>query len=371
MFLMLKPDRIYGLDILRALAILFVLFFHGNLIIKHQFGKVYSYAVPDGVTIFFVLSGFLIGGILLTQINKPVFGLNEIKIFWLRRWLRTLPAYFVVLALLIIYRILTEGSPGLGLYLKYFTFTQNITGGDLSFFPESWSLSIEEWFYILVPLCLFASVLIFKESKKKIVLFWIIFTICFSVFMRINYGEVKDMGDLRKWNNVIRKALLTRFDSIMFGFSGAFLSYYNYKIWRKEKLLVIIGILLLIIPSINYIAFEFNWFASNLRIPFETIGTLLLLPALCTLKTGSGLLFRFFTFISTISYSLYLLNYTPFNEIILPRLYSYLGIPVTHSLVFDLVRLLFFLIWAFAASYVLYRLVEKPGMDFRNKLTKN
>jgi peptidoglycan/LPS O-acetylase OafA/YrhL len=365
-----KVSRIYGLDILRAVAILFVLFFHGNLIIKHQFEKIYSYAVPDGVTIFFVLSGFLIGGILLTEINKPVFGLNEIKSFWIRRWLRTLPAYFVVLFLLIIYRILTGFPPSLDLYLRYFTFTQNITDGDLSFFPESWSLSIEEWFYILIPICFLTSVLIFKESKKQVVLFWIIFTICFSVFMRINYGAVKHMGDLGKWNNIIRKALLTRFDSIMFGFAGAFLSYYNYKIWRKEKLLAIIGTLLLITPSINYIAFEFNWFASYLRIPFETIGTLFLLPALCNLKTGSGLLFKFFTFISTISYSLYLLNYTPFNEIILPRLYKYLGIPVTHNLSFDLLLLLCFLIWAVAASYILYRIVEKPGMDLRDRLTK-
>src|SRR5215471_18931583 len=101
-------QRIYGLDIIRAVAILTVVYMHALL----NFGipAMYRYSIGDGVSIFFVLSGFLIGKILLKIINKPSVSFGDLKNFWFRRWMRTLPAYYFVLTLLIVYQITTASK---------------------------------------------------------------------------------------------------------------------------------------------------------------------------------------------------------------------------------------------------------------------
>ena len=67
-------NRIFGLDIMRAMAIIFVLYQHGELYMQKYAGNVaYNVFKIDGVTIFFVLSGFLIGSILLKTINSTDF----------------------------------------------------------------------------------------------------------------------------------------------------------------------------------------------------------------------------------------------------------------------------------------------------------
>ncbi|MHC5768257.1 MAG: acyltransferase family protein, partial [Nostoc sp.] len=75
-------NRIYGLDILRAMAILFVVYGHGyNLVRGYVNKKLYNSITFDGVSIFFVLSGFLIGGILLKIVNKTSFERKELVNF--------------------------------------------------------------------------------------------------------------------------------------------------------------------------------------------------------------------------------------------------------------------------------------------------
>jgi len=72
-------QRIYGLDIVRATAILTVVYWHAFLNLGIPAMKRYS--IGDGVSIFFVLSGFLIGKILLNIINKPSFNFGDLKTF--------------------------------------------------------------------------------------------------------------------------------------------------------------------------------------------------------------------------------------------------------------------------------------------------
>src|SRR6185437_6603625 len=92
-------SRIYGLDLLRAYAILAVVASHGQSflqpdnILRKAIGRLYT----DGVSVFFVLSGFLIGSILLKTINEQEFNSKKLLHFWIRRWFRTLPTYFLFL----------------------------------------------------------------------------------------------------------------------------------------------------------------------------------------------------------------------------------------------------------------------------------
>jgi peptidoglycan/LPS O-acetylase OafA/YrhL len=135
----------FGLDLVRAAAILLVLFSHTAdwwLGPGRKTEIQAAYIGGMGVEIFFSLSGFLIGGILLrTQPRSP----GELARFWTRRWLRTLPAYWALLI-------------GLNLYFgtndwRSFIFLQSWVPRTMwtPLLPQTWSLVLEEWFYLFVP----------------------------------------------------------------------------------------------------------------------------------------------------------------------------------------------------------------------------
>src|SRR5579883_268892 len=111
--------RRFGLDVWRALAITLVLVGHASFFFLPLTSKLdawYGLAFL-GVELFFVLSGFLIGGILIAEFRDGTFRLRQ---FWLRRWLRTLPNYFLFLALnIVLYRAMNGAWPQFGLFLVF------------------------------------------------------------------------------------------------------------------------------------------------------------------------------------------------------------------------------------------------------------
>lgn len=149
-------SRSAGLDVVRALAIGMVLASHCGGI----FGAWLGYALPwqvavggfFGVELFFVLSGFLIGGLLLDIIETaPDF--RAWRVFMARRWLRTLPLYaawLVVLAVLWPPDFWVPGHRALWWHLaQWGTLTQNLAWRmPDGWFAVSWSLAVEEWFYL-------------------------------------------------------------------------------------------------------------------------------------------------------------------------------------------------------------------------------
>jgi len=93
-----RHPRVFGLDLVRAVAVLAVLFAHGCDLLGPAFSAprtAQAFAV-GGVELFFVLSGVLIGGIIIDGVRRDV---RWVANFWTRRWLRTLPNSFVFLAL--------------------------------------------------------------------------------------------------------------------------------------------------------------------------------------------------------------------------------------------------------------------------------
>jgi peptidoglycan/LPS O-acetylase OafA/YrhL len=149
---MSKPDGyIKSLDGMRALAILLVMTFHAKIT---HFGWM-------GVQLFFVLSGFLITGILWRDKFKPLPLSFKFKKFWFRRTLRIFPLYFAYLLLLGLTFLLFNFPDYYQTYAPYlFTYTFNYTrllsewqGNPL--FTHLWSLSVEEQFYLVFPLIMF------------------------------------------------------------------------------------------------------------------------------------------------------------------------------------------------------------------------
>ncbi|AIF49269.1 acyltransferase family protein [Dyella japonica] len=144
-------SRLPGLDVLRAVAIVWVMVFHSYFIGGWgHFGGIEKNGWM-GVDLFFVLSGFLIGA----QVLKPLaeggrFSFGE---FYQRRAFRILPAYLVMVAAYFIWPSIREQGELQPLW-QFLTFTVNlfIDARDHLAFSHVWSLCVEEHFYLVFPL---------------------------------------------------------------------------------------------------------------------------------------------------------------------------------------------------------------------------
>ncbi len=145
-----------GLDLLRALAVIWVMLFHSFLV--GGLGEDYSWLSRYGwmgVDLFFVLSGFLIG----SQVLAPLARGDSLSFrdFYLRRAFRILPAFWVVLALYVAFPWLRE-APGMEPWWKFAAFFMNLSIDyrHNAAFSHAWSLCVEEHFYLVFPLLAWA-----------------------------------------------------------------------------------------------------------------------------------------------------------------------------------------------------------------------
>jgi len=143
------------LDGLRAISVLLVVSVHMHSPIWHRMGG------SLGVTIFFVLSGYLISMLLLREENRR--GSVNLTAFYIRRAFRILPLYYVVLGVYALFILgLGIGADKQTVFIKalpyYLTYLQDIpyffhaAGPHLLPYYQSWSLGIEEKFYLIWPL---------------------------------------------------------------------------------------------------------------------------------------------------------------------------------------------------------------------------
>ena len=152
-----RPDRVQGLDGLRALSIGAVLLYHG--------GVRWAGGGFVGVEVFFVLSGFLITSLLVSEWRRS--GTIGLRSFWARRARRLLPALFVLVAAIgLLYACAGQDSQvpglegdGLATLLYIANWHQLAVGagyfaanGPLSPLMHTWSLAVEEQFYLVWPL---------------------------------------------------------------------------------------------------------------------------------------------------------------------------------------------------------------------------
>ena len=145
-----------SLDSIRGAAVLMVVLFHGFIgfpwvtLFGQHAGILLKSLIGSGrfgVNVFFVLSGFLITGLLLKARHRPDFYPN----FYLRRALRILPAYLLVLAVLWAAHVIE-----IRFVLAALFFVANfarIFGASLNEYGSLWSLAVEEHFYLLWPTC--------------------------------------------------------------------------------------------------------------------------------------------------------------------------------------------------------------------------
>jgi peptidoglycan/LPS O-acetylase OafA/YrhL len=142
------------LDGLRGVAILLVLTCH-EVGAARSVGRLTAIGAA-GVTLFFTLSGFLITALLLEE--RADRGRIDLRRFYVRRARRLLPALVLVLIVFDGMAVIAGESPSIVLpILLYFANWASLAGADLGLLSQTWTLSVEEQFYLIWPVVLIVS----------------------------------------------------------------------------------------------------------------------------------------------------------------------------------------------------------------------
>ncbi|TCK66629.1 peptidoglycan/LPS O-acetylase OafA/YrhL [Winogradskyella wandonensis] len=356
------PNRNFGLDVIRATAITLVVISHCTYILP-EFNSTLTNAIrllgATGVDIFFVLSGYLIGGILLRKLETNKTNFKDLFHFWKRRWFRTLPNYFAVLFLNITL-VLFLGDNLVDDVWLYIPFLQNFYHPHPDFFTEAWSLSIEEYAYLILPLAMYLGLSFFKKIKSSIIFIQttILIILVLFVFKLKFYLEIT-ITDYSHWSATFRKVVIYRLDAIYYGFIMVFLMS-KYTFFRgNSRLFLWSGFLLFIVLHLLILVFDispdnFLGFFSLFYLPLVSISIALVFPFFISLKKNR--LIGLITYVSKRSYSIYLVNYS----LILLSLKRFFQPSFFIVIVFLILTLII--------SEILYRTIEIPFLRLRKRL---
>lgn len=365
--------RLHGLDTLRAIAIIIVLIYHYRVVVSQEdiFGFM-SQLGWTGVDLFFVLSGYLIGNQILSALAKgQEFSL---KIFYIRRFLRTLPNYYFVLALYFIFPVALGGTATASIW-SFLSFTQNLNMHPGETFTHSWSLCIEEQFYLIFPVI----ALLIIGAKRSAAVAWavIVGAILLAMGLRgfnwYTHGQAAITGS-EFWNHIYYPSY-TRFDELLPGIAIALLKNFHpnvyEKILRRGNLLfamgiVCVGIMFYVLHHYFYIeGYGFSGLAATFCYSLLAISfSILVLAAL----SPNSLLYRIqisgAASLALWSYAIYLIH-KPLFQIFKTLLPSH-GISIDHSLGVIIIMLVSLL-----AGWALYQFVETPFMKVRERFYPN
>ena len=363
--------RVFGLDLLRAAAIMMVICAHGFVVLYPHFGEplgVFGHGGFYGVELFFVLSGFLIGRILIGQ-GAGLGQDGAVAVFYVRRWFRTLPLFFLFLAVNVLFeRAFRAHDVGLGEALGHGFFLRNLTAFRMTFFPESWSLAIEEWFYLLFPAALWLG-LKFTKRFDAVFLSAAFAFFAFSTTARTLGAGAPDVT----WSEQMRMVVVYRFDALMIGMIAAWLSIRFERTWlRSAFLCAFCGSILLIAMYATlwkiengHLAFgDDNFFARTFRFTLVSLGFALLLPWASALSLAAE---NFASVsvrkIALWSYSLYLVHLPVFLLVTRAGLGADAPMPLPKALFSFALQIG----GAILLSALLYRFFEAPCTRLREK----
>ena len=362
--------RLPGLDLLRAVAIGWVMLYHASLYDLVPGGNWPVDFGWMGVDLFFVLSGFLIASQLLRPWaagERPDYGR-----FFLRRAFRTLPAYAVVLAVYALVPAARDRDHMQPLW-TFLTFTQNFTIhiAPAQAFSHAWSLCVEEQFYLVFPLAV--ALLAIRPSAAK-AMTALVAILVLGMALR-GWFWLHDVArtpfDLAadprpgRYMHLIYYPTWTRLDGLLAGIGAALLMTFRPGVWRvlsgRPNLLLasgLVGVGGAILLFGDQIA---GFYGAVFGYPLLSVSMAALVIAGSSAKSvigrraipGAGAL-------AAASYSLYLSH---------KSVYHWAGtLPITADLKPFILPVA--ILAALAVGAVLYRLVERPFLDLRDRLSQ-
>jgi hypothetical protein len=217
-----------GLDLLRALAIIVIVIYHAAL---------FGFKLPSridrfgwiGVDLFFVLSGYLIGGQLLAPLARG----NKISLgrFFARRALRVMPAYFVVLAVYFLLPSWREYPDMSQPLWKFLLSIQNIALHGGTAFSHAWSLAVEDQFYLVLP---FLLLFLFRRPRAAVIVpcLLVVGGIGLRAFLAAQNPSVDGGVSFRGFQAWIYYPTWTRLDPLVCGVALAAIERFRPKWWQ-------------------------------------------------------------------------------------------------------------------------------------------
>lgn len=347
-------NRLCGLDLLRAIAIIWVMLLHGT-----------KYGTPSqeisglgwmGVDLFFVLSGFLIG----SQFFKLVSKRQEINLsqFYINRAFRILPAYIAVLSIYFLVPLTREGQ-GLQPLWQFLSFSVNlfIDTSSSNTFSHVWSLCIEEYFYLLFPLII---LFLMPRSSMTKILVLSLSVILLGMYLR-GYIWINELGWGQSYFEKIYYPTYTRLDGLLAGVLLAAVKVFKPNVWdyimkHGNKVLLVGGAGLAL--AIWVFKARFGYLATVVGFPILSFSFAFIVAGACSPNSVLGKYkITGAYFVATLAYSLYL----------------------THKSVFHIINVSFgeqlsanaylaFFVYAGAAllaAMILYVIVERPFLKLR------
>jgi peptidoglycan/LPS O-acetylase OafA/YrhL len=304
-------NRLAQLDFLRAVAVILVVGNHSAICppetnwLLNKITAVWLRGGWTGVDLFFVLSGFLIAGLLFNEYKKR--GDVDIKKFLIRRGFKIYPAFwFLMLTTFAVNRL--SGEPiWRGGFLSELLFVQNYRAG---IWQHTWSLAVEEHFYIFLSLLFSLFLFLGRNSRQKNSfdfipkIFAFIAVVCFVLRyvtdVRLGFSYVVNIEQTH-----------LRIDSLFF---GVFLSYlWNFRglsdseFLQKNKFLIGLAGICCFVPAFVFELEETFWLeTTGLTILYFGGGFLLL--SLLKSDFGGSKILRGAAEIGKYSYSIYLWN---------------------------------------------------------------
>ncbi len=297
-----QAPRNAGLDLLRAVAILFVLASHYGQAVPwwggHRWGERIPAAIGTygtyGVVLFFALSGYLVGGIALRVMQaRP--GPRAIMVFLVRRWMRTVPLYYAAIVVFLV--ISPPPAHWLAHALRYASFTQNLAGSlpDDHWLAVSWSLTVEEWFYLLLGTGGLGLAMLVPAG----VACWLSVALLVAVPTWLRWSSPREM-----W---FAYADTLWFDAIAYGLALARIAARVRIAWPVALVLALAGVWCgcivmtgqLALPAVAFVTFMPSTLATS---------AVLLIPLALRWRTGRGRPAAALRWVSTRSYGLYLFH---------------------------------------------------------------
>lgn len=354
----IPSGRRFGLDVFRAIAVLCVAVTHFTplvvepWVLNKDFVRWERYIGALGVDIFFALSGYLIGVILLRMI-PPLVDMTLVKRFWMRRWLRTLPAAYVSAVVAIIVATPEDWLD----FVMRITFVSSLT----PYYHSDemrvwWSLASEEYFYLVFPLLL----LLWVRVGWRHWAFGLTLGCIALLSVGARFGWLSQLDPLAMGS--VELIPYVRLDPMIFGAIVAWIrikrpdwfAHLNTVGYAPGMVLLWVGFMLLLD--------KLRWMpmAVGLGHTFIGIGAALIIPAVETLRsTGLRMLDRSLVWIAAISYSIYL-----YHDIFVTFLERQFGFAQT----LPEMGVLFvaYSVLTLGASWLSYRLVEQPVLVWRD-----
>ena len=359
-----RGERMFALDVLRGLAIVLVLVRHipakpgdDEVVLGALFRAGWT-----GVDLFFVLSGFLISGLLFQEADLG--GGIDFKRFWLRRGMKIWPAYYVTYGALslslIAYAVWRHTDVRLLEQIPNLIFIQNYFPHAVRW-PHSWSLAIEEHFYIFLPLLVGT-----LASRGKLRLLPVIIVVACV-------GETLLRGYLatspgRGWDAFYYPTHL-RADSLFFGVGIGYVHRYHPKTllavaraWPLWILLALGGLVFsALIPLADGNPGTYTWGFTLLYVAF---GGAIVVAAAHPGAGAHNALARAVAWLGVYSYTIYLAHSVVFR---LPGVSHIPGVVREYLVDTPWVDRLMFWALSIVVGYVASHAVERPFLALRSK----